>query len=204
MTRHFDIYTFYRYNNKDLVRDMTSGAFVSPVVTLIQEAPRLFIAPQPERGTELMLQDSREEPPKAIPKPCDSGSEDSYASESETEEPPTVKSEGGVIPGTSNIAPQPVAAEPAGTGIICQCSKCTLMRLQDPAATPAQVSGMEDKENKAVQLLANPSPDKYSDWDDALAFSTREVKQPAAKQRLPFSDTPVRRNISLVSQVRGT
>ena len=24
VTRHFDIYTFYRYNNKDLVRDMTS------------------------------------------------------------------------------------------------------------------------------------------------------------------------------------
>ena len=28
VTRHFDIYTFYRYNNKDLVRDMTSGAFI--------------------------------------------------------------------------------------------------------------------------------------------------------------------------------
>ena len=71
VTRHFDIYTFYRYNNnKDLVRDMTSGAFVFPVVTLIQEAPRHFIASQPERGTELMLQDSREEPPKVISKPC--------------------------------------------------------------------------------------------------------------------------------------
>ena len=80
VTRHFDIYTFYRYNNKDLVWGMTSGAFVFPVVTLTQEAPRPFIAPQPERGTESMLQYSREEPPKVIPKPCDSGSEDFDAS----------------------------------------------------------------------------------------------------------------------------
>ena len=45
-----------------------------------------------------------------------------------------------------------------------------------------------------------PSPDKYSDWDDALAF----VPPPAAKQRLPFSDTPGKRNVSLVPQVKGT
>ena len=63
---------------------------------------------------------------------------------------------------------------------------------------------MEDKENKAVQLSEAPSPDKYSEWDDALALSIREVKRPAAKQRLPFSDTPVKRNALLVPLVKGT
>ena len=32
VTRHFDVYTFYRYNNKELVRDMTSGAFVLTLI----------------------------------------------------------------------------------------------------------------------------------------------------------------------------
>ena len=197
---HFDIYTFYRYNNKELVRDMTSGAFVFPVVTLIQEAPRPLIAPQPERGSEMLLQDSREELPRVIPKPCDSDSENLDVSDSENEELPTVKSEGGVVPGASNIASQPVAVEPARIGTICPCSKCTLMIRQALAAAPTQGSGMEDKENMAVKPPSAPSPDKYSDWDDALAF----VPPPAAKQRLPFSDTPGKRNVSLVPQVKGT
>ena len=115
-----------------------------------------------------------------------------------------MKPEGGVVPGTSNIAPQPVATEPTRTGIICQCSKCTLMKRQDQAAAPVHESGMEDKENNAVQLSEAPSHDKESEWEDALAFSIREVKRPAAKQRLPFSDTPVKRNASLVPQVKGT
>ena len=63
---------------------------------------------------------------------------------------------------------------------------------------------MEDKENKAVQLSEAPSPDKYSEWDDALALSIREVKRPAAKQRSPFSDIQVKRNASIVQQVKGT
>ena len=55
-----------------------------------------------------------------------------------------------------------------------------------------------------MQLSEAPSPDKYSEWDDALAFAIKEVKLPAAKQRLPFSDTPGKRNVSLVSQAKGT
>ena len=78
------------------------------------------------------------------------------------------------------------------------------MKRQDQAAAPAQESGMEDKENKAVQLSEAPSPDEYSEWDDALAFSIKEVKRPADMHRLPFSDTPVKLNVSLVLQVKGT
>ena len=172
--------------------------------TLSDGVLQLLNVPPAKRFNESMLQDSREEPPKVIPKPCDSGSEDFDASESKNEETLTVKLEGGVIPGTSNIAPQSVATEPTRTGIICQCSKCAPMKRQDQAAAPAQGSGMEDKENQAVKLSGAPFPDKCSEWDDALAFSTKEVKRPAAKQRLPFSDTPVRRNASLVPQVKGT
>ena len=60
---------------------------------------------------------------------------------------------------------------------------------------------MENKENKAVQLSAAPVPDEYSDWNDAraLAFAIREVKRPAVK-RLPFSDSPVKRNALVVTQ----
>ena len=78
------------------------------------------------------------------------------------------------------------------------------MKRQDQAAAPVQESGMEDKENKAVQLSEAPSPDKYSEWDDALAFSVKEVKRQAAKQLLPFRDTLVKRNASLAPQVKGT
>ena len=74
------------------------------------------------------------------------------------------------------------------------------MRQQALAAVPTQASGMEDKENMAVKPPSAPSPDKYSDWDDALAF----VPPPAAKQRLPFSETPGKRNVSLVPQAKGT
>ena len=55
--RQYDMWIFFRYNNKDLMRDMGSGTFVLPVVTTIQVASQPFIAPQPERGTELILQD---------------------------------------------------------------------------------------------------------------------------------------------------
>ena len=73
------------------MRDMASGTFVLPVVTTIQVASQPFIAPQLERGTALMLQDSREEPPKVISKPCDSGIDESDASESEDEATPPKK-----------------------------------------------------------------------------------------------------------------
>ena len=71
------MWIFFRYNNKDLMRDMGSRTFEFPVVITIQVASQPFIAPQLERGTELMLQDSREEPPKVVSKPCDSDSDES-------------------------------------------------------------------------------------------------------------------------------
>ena len=47
---------------------------------------------------------------------------------------------------------------------------------------------IEDKKNKAVTLSAGPVSDEYSEWDDALAFSTRKDKKPVVR-RMPWSKT---------------
>ena len=184
------------------MRDMASGTFVFPVVTTIQLASQPFIAQQPERGTELMLQDSREEPPKVISKPCDSGSDETDASESENETTPPKKAEGEVISGTSSIASQSAAAGPMRSNSLCQCSNC-ILKQQDKATASDPPSDIDDKENKAVKLSAGPVPDEYSEWGDALAFSTRKDKKPVVR-RMPLSDSPVKRNALVVQQAKGT
>ena len=123
----------------------------------------------------------------------------------EDETTPPKKAEGEAISGMSSIASQSAAAGPIRSNSHCQCSKCILLRLQDKAMSSDRPSDIDDKENKAVKLSADPVPDEYSEWDDhdALAFSTRKDKKPVVR-RTPFGDSLVKRNALVVQQAKGT
>ena len=61
------------------------------------------------------------------------------------------------------------------------------------------MQGTDDKENKAVQRSLVPVRGEVSDSDDDQAFSIKEIKRPAVK-RLPFSNSPVKRNVVMKSK----
>ena len=112
--REYNMWLFFRYNNKDLVHDMATGTFVFPVVT--KGASQLFIAPHHGRFTEMISQDSREEPPKVISKPCDAGSVKHEASKAENVKFPILKADEEVILSKSSIADESAAKDPIRAG----------------------------------------------------------------------------------------
>ena len=63
-------------------------------------------------------------------------------------------------------------------------------------------AGADDKENKALQLSVVPVRCEVSDLDDDLAFSIKVTKRLAVK-RLPFSNSPVKRNALVVMKSKG-
>ena len=108
---------FFRYNNKEIMRDMTSGSLVFPVVTIPkEEAFQLFIAPQHGRCTEFILQDSREVPAKVISKPYDAGSVKHDAGNAENVKSQISKTDDVVILSKSSIVDKPAAKEPIRSG----------------------------------------------------------------------------------------
>ena len=62
--------------------------------------------------------------------------------------------------------------------------------------------GTEDKGNKALQLSEVHVCGEVSDSDDDLAFAIKEARRLAVK-RLPFSNSPVKRNSLVVMQGKG-
>ena len=92
-TKGIEAWKYYRYNHyqgynhaPDIVISV-DGLSASQLMTttLSDGASQLLNVPPAKLFNESMLQDSREEPPKVIQKPCYSGSEDFDASESENE-----------------------------------------------------------------------------------------------------------------------
>ena len=64
------------------------------------------------------------------------------------------------------------------------------------------MQGTNDKENEAVQLSTVHVRGEVSDSDDDLAFSIKEAKRQAVN-RLPFSNSPVKRNVLVVMNSKG-
>ena len=61
------------------------------------------------------------------------------------------------------------------------------------------MQGTDDKENKAVQLSVVPVRGEVSN----LAFSIKEAKRPAVSKRLPYSNSPVKRNALVAMKSKG-
>ena len=196
--REYDMWLFFRYSNKDLVHDMASGTFLFPVVT--KGASQLFIAPHQGRCTESTSQDSREEPPKVISKPCDAGSVKHIDSDAENVNSPISKADEGVILSKSSIADESTAKGPNRPGT--SSHKHSQPKRQDQTGTSTRIQGTDDKENKPMQKSLAPVSGEVSYSDDDLAFAIKETKRPAVK-KLPFSNSPVKSNALVVMKSKG-
>ena len=64
------------------------------------------------------------------------------------------------------------------------------------------MQGTQDKENTDLQRSLAHVTGEVSDSDDDLAFSINEAKRPAVK-RLPFSNSPVKRNALVLMPSKG-
>ena len=176
--REYNTWTFFRYrdNNRDLIVDMrTHSNLIPPSVTIPMEgASQLFIVPQPMRSTELISQDSREEPIQVISKPCDAGSVQYEASNAENVKFPISKLEVDeeVILSKSSIAEKSATKEPTRAGASNPSSpKHNQPRRQDQTGESSRMHGTRDNENKVLRRPLVPVSGEVSNSDDDLARS---------------------------------